>query len=790
MSGEEKRVPVRLEDGTVGTVPESELGQALESGGEQVTPQEFHEAKIQAEYGDASGEVAAGSLGALRGLTFGLSDAAITEFAPETREHIAALKEANPGASMAGEVAGAVAPALYTGGSSAIRGLGVIPRGASALGGLAERGTAALVGEGATGILGRAAQRGLALGARGAVEGGIYGAGHEISEAALGDYQVTAEKLLAGAKGGALAGLALGGGLGALEGAGSAALSRFMTPHEASGAVRAAESGEAKAPTKLQTILGDKADEQAWLSLSPGKRTSAIVDKTIPGGTKAVGRTLLDEEIIPTNAVAAAKATPESVLETAKDRLATWGKKIGDIRGGVPVEAPATSVGDQIRAAANEIKGGAMADMKRNLMKLSLDVDESLGVIRQDGVVLVNPKVSLEKMALERIALQQRAGFDKVNPTIGQEALQSARAKMAEHEFSLLDKAATEAGNPTALAELKAANLKYRHISHAIDALEESEGRRAGNNFFSLRDTGTALATGASGHGLLSLPAAFVSKLARERGNQISAAALHQLSGRSATLQNIERATMRTDQKIADGARAFVTKPAAPVVAGDGAKAATPLAAAFRKRAAEVADLASAPEKIAMATAQRFGDLAEHAPNVAGQMSALESQKVAFLQSKLPIGTRPMNVLQPQLSQPRVSDQEMSRFMRYAKAADDPLSVVKDLEHGKVTREGVEAVKTLYPSLFESMRTQLTQELTRTNKPLPYAKQIQLGLLFDIPAHPSLEPGFIAAMQEQWSGKRQQQGGAGAEMKQPPTRPLQLPKTATMAGAVEQIEGR
>lgn len=133
-----------------------------------------------------------------RGATFGLSDrgGGLSEDANVPFEERQALnkfaaserlkrKESNPVSSTVGEVAGML----------------VNPIG--------EAGTALRAGIGATSLLGRVG----ASAASGALEGAFFGAGNAVSEAALGDTELTAEKLLLGAGlGGVLGGA--GGGVG------------------------------------------------------------------------------------------------------------------------------------------------------------------------------------------------------------------------------------------------------------------------------------------------------------------------------------------------------------------------------------------------------------------------------------------------------------------------------------------------------------------------------------------------------------------------------------------------
>lgn len=146
---------------------------------------------------EAGEAVAAGTLGAAQGLTGGLLGVALGKNAanrPAAKEALR-LEEENPIASGVGEMAGMVA--------SPLNAIGTAVEGARA----------------AT-VAGRIGQK--ALG--GAPIGALYGAGKTLSDAALGDVELTADKVIASAGLGALLGFA-GSGVGsAIEEGASAVL--------------------------------------------------------------------------------------------------------------------------------------------------------------------------------------------------------------------------------------------------------------------------------------------------------------------------------------------------------------------------------------------------------------------------------------------------------------------------------------------------------------------------------------------------------------------------------------
>lgn len=149
--------------------------------------------------------VTAFAAGAARGASFGLSDLALTELGGVSPKKLSAVKEGNVGASVTGEVAGAVLPALLPGGQATVAGA------AGKLGLAAEKLAGSALGKGVAGRIGAKA-------VGGATEGFLFGMGNAVSESALDDTELTAEKLISGGGVGALLG---GLGAGAIEGVGA-----------------------------------------------------------------------------------------------------------------------------------------------------------------------------------------------------------------------------------------------------------------------------------------------------------------------------------------------------------------------------------------------------------------------------------------------------------------------------------------------------------------------------------------------------------------------------------------
>lgn len=194
----------------------------------------------------------------------------------------------------------------------------------------------------------------------------------------------------------------------------------------------------------------------------------------------------------------------------------------------------------------------------------------------------------------------------------------------------------------------------------------------------------------------------------------------------------------------------------------------------FMRSVAKVTELASNPA----ASSKRMGDslagLDQAAPQTSASLSAQTMRVTTFLASKVPMGMHDPFALNEKHARPLVSEAEKSRFLRYVAAANDPTTVLEDMQHGRLTPEAVEALQVCYPKLYAEVRGTIIEHLASANSSLPYGKRVQLGLLFGAPTDATLDPAFLAAISSHQSAasaesEQQPKGGGG-----PPARELQV----------------
>lgn len=195
------------QSGQVVPVAAAEVQAALDVGFAPASKDETAQARRMEHYGAGGKSVVAGLAGVARGATFGLSDTLLTEAGAAAPETLRGLKEANPSASFAGELAGQVG-SFFVPGSPAAALTKVGTRAGEAVSG----GLARMLAGSATRPLPQLAG---AVVREGLIGAGV-GAGQGISDVALAGDQMTPSEAVARIISSAGKGGAWGSGLGGL----------------------------------------------------------------------------------------------------------------------------------------------------------------------------------------------------------------------------------------------------------------------------------------------------------------------------------------------------------------------------------------------------------------------------------------------------------------------------------------------------------------------------------------------------------------------------------------------
>lgn len=781
--------------GQLGTVPADQAEEAERQGFTRVTDDEYRKAGLEKDYGGIGGMAKATGEGALRGLSFGLSDVAATQLGgEETRKAMAARKELFPVASTVGEVGGTIAPLVLSGGSGAVaKGAGVVgalPRGAAALGGLAERGAAHVVGEGATSLLGRVAQKAIPMAAAGAVEGSLYGGGQAISEAALGDEDLTAEKVLAAMGHGAIVGGVAGGALGAASAGGKYALDKL------------GESGSVKdffknfAEERTAKALGARGSDLKRLGATPAQAEARmhqmsrdVLDFKFEDGSKLLNATDTADSLAPK--VTAAKQATVKRLDDVVDKIEQAGA------GNAAVRPDMDTFWKRLDAEVFEPAGKSPLS---SVYDRGMDVAKELDGIRTmwgQGKQFTFKELRDIRKQLDTVIYPAKGGPAPVHAR----ELEKARGILEDVIEQSADRAANAAGDPLLASEYATQKRIYGSLREA----ERITGRGAlqdlGNRVISPSDYGAgltgALAGAASGRGGLGsalqgtmLGAAH--KLAREHSSAILARGADALSNIKALSDAVDakvvsgvRSVLEGGKKTAAGAATRATvEQAIPVRKVPlAAVVALPRHAAFEQSAREVAMQRNDVDYGVRRATEMVGPIDRSAPKLAARITDKHQQRLARLDATIPqaIGTKS---IMPQFDKPRYAEADVHQWMRQRAIIEDPLSVFDRMHDGTITKSDVDALQATSPKLLEHIRSEFLQQMTSLKDPPSYQKKVRLSIVLGVEADETMAPQFMQMVAGAYAA-----AAKSDDKPQPKTRNIDL-DTKQMDTTAQAVEGQ
>lgn len=734
--------------------------------GYQVEGQGTAEARQARREHTTGGQMAlAGAEGVARGATLGLSDAALVgTLGDDYRKGAQARQENNRLVAGAGEVVGAVGGALATGGLFSA--VGAPARGVAALGRATEAGVAGLVGEGA-GVLGRAGARALALGASGAVEGSLYGAGQAVSRAALDGTELSAEKVMAsmgeGALMGGAGGAVLGGAIGGFKGAAQAA---SKSKSFSQGARELANESALKAAgaqgSDFRRIVGRRTGEAAEKRVDElGQELLHYEFKTGPRQGQQLFRAAVKAEDLVDDVVYARQETGEA--------LGAIREKLDGVFAQRPELAPdvkkyLTRVDDEvlaplressvpaIRARADRVEEQLAGLRERVDARESMLTAEPQRVRLPDGSIEMRPRVAPEPPTfreLEQVRRDLRDVFQPPKSSAGgiptQPPEHAAYLEKAERILSdELDNSAERAIEATGgnAAEYSGLKKQYANLRDIEDLTTKAQLQQAGNRAVSASDyaTGTGLGigalmtgnVGAIGYGIA---ASVAHKLIRERGRSTLAVLADSVSGMNSGLDS---AAKRFAGALSDAPRRAVTPVA--LATGETVKR-------YQEAIAAVEDYKTpegAQARLA-APVQRF--IAEY-PSLATSVQGQIGKGYDFLASKMPtVSTRAATSFTPDVTESRVPVPEMNKFLRYWRGVTKPGEVIEDLSSGKLDRQGLEAIKQVFPSTFGELRTRVMQYAAERGDEMPFQQRILLSLVFDFEGDKVMTPAYAKDVQ-------------------------------------------
>jgi hypothetical protein len=695
--------------------------------------------------------------GVLRGGTFGASDKLLVESGLADRQDLQNLQKYNAGYGTAGELGSLLIP-------------GAAPSVIGKVGRAASLATEARLG---AGLLGRAAGSAVA----GGIEVGAMTAGQEYSRQVLANEGLSGEKLASAFAHGAMFGAAGGAGL-TVAGAGLTSL---------------AGKGLDTATSLAERLSGTTAKVSAEEAATLGQKGARLVDAVSGGAEKAA----VDKALRSTGATQKMIGDLEAMGEATRQRAAKQLAE-GEAILGRPIRSAADAAeaaqltrakaGDQIGKALEELDAAVASGTAKTTPDVARIVDKARTTLvadlkassftRTQGEALEKivkdfaestPAPSLGALHKERRALDDLINFNSRNPTIKDSALRDFRGMIEQEIERVADKVSAEAGSK-ASASYVAAKAEYRAAKWVEAATEKGLEKAGANRSIGLSEQLGALGGGNLGGDIGSAIAGMPGKvvgnlvgagvgavaqnLIRVHGDRVASAILR----RTAQTGDVLSAAVKSVDDVAGGRVAGLLK-ASKEAGANVARAAErtaevavaervrqPTPEAFKASRAQVQAAVANPQAHAAQIAA--GLPPGTPPGIVAAATSTAQRGASYLAATMPKGAGAGNSLQPQFDKTLPSKAEMATWYERLHVVADPTSVLESAARGKVTQAQADTLRMVYPEMFASLRSQVQEGLGKMSEPVSYQQALALGRLFDVTAHPSQKPAFIAAVQQ------------------------------------------
>lgn len=216
---------------------------------------------------------------------------------------------------------------------------------------------------------------------------------------------------------------------------------------------------------------------------------------------------------------------------------------------------------------------------------------------------------------------------------------------------------------------------------------------------------------------------------AAERSRKLVGSALDGVFARS---QNVASSAFRLAPKAGEAVSRAAVPTALATFIG---KHATPEQA----YEARVNELYSAQQNAGGSVRDAIGNaFGEHATQDAEALTAMTvaaTTGVNYLLSKIPSGLYQQNTLTPLTSKTIPSRGEIASFARTYAAVMKPSTVLADMKAGKVSRDQIDAYKTVYPRAYEDLRTSALQrirDMDQRGKSIPMRTRAELDTILNL----------------------------------------------------------
>ena len=405
----------------------------------------------------------------------------------------------------------------------------------------------------------------------------------------------------------------------------------------------------------------------------------------------------------------------------------------------------------ELRKTANEYASKPAAEYKSAANKMNEFIDNSLEQLRAGE----GPK-SLKALQQMKIDMQNLSKYTKqvgVKDTPMEMFYKDAASKNAEIMYKFAEDYSkklgsmkvfgkVKAGVASAGAELADANKTFRIAASLLPYAEKRVGKGGARSMFSFNNLIPAAAGATFGAGLGGPLGAAVGAVLPEMARY----------GRPVLglyyAEKAQAALARKLDMIPDALKNFGGVSKGSIYSGsingmsrlidsseEGSKKTK--IEQFNDVAKKLNEYAADPDKMVNAMAKVTAPMGEAIPNIKSEYNNLLTAQMNYLQQNMPKDTNPVNPFVKNQWQP--NDSQLNKFERIASVVHDPFTVVEDLKNGSLTKDQVDALRNVYPKIYNRIQGKVMNHLAADKRGgLNYQARLKLGMLFGVNADSSL----------------------------------------------------
>lgn len=227
------------------------------------------------------------------------------------------------------------------------------------------------------------------------------------------------------------------------------------------------------------------------------------------------------------------------------------------------------------------------------------------------------------------------------------------------------------------------------------------------------------------------------------------------LAAQAVALGTLERKVKSVDQQIDSSVKAFLNGSPSSASNSNQAFQDSPFDAdrketigvdkAFTRRMEEISKLASDPVYLDQRIKEAMNPLLLVAPEMAGYLTDTAKKGLNYLHKEMPKRPYPENPFSQTEFIP--NDADLYKFARIVNVTENPMSVMKDLRNGSLTRESVDALKEVYPNIYAELQKKIVENAGEKQPKLDFGQLVTLGTLFGVETTEALRPSFFSTLQ-------------------------------------------